>query len=53
MNSFNPELQLKDAESEKKKKKKKLRGFRFVTTLVLQFKNIESGDKRKYDTFYS
>ena len=29
-----------------------LKGFRFVTTLVLEFKRIESDDKRKYDTFY-
>ena len=27
------------------------RGFKFVTTLVLVFKNIESEDKTKYDTF--
>ena len=30
-----------------------LRGLRFVTTLVLVFKNIESEDKTKHDNFYS
>ena len=30
-----------------------LKGFRFVTTLVLVFKKIESEDKTKYDNFYS
>ena len=30
-----------------------LRGFKFVTTLALVFKNIESEDKTKYDNFYS
>ena len=30
-----------------------LRGFKFVTTLVLEFKKVESEDKIKYDTFYS
>ena len=30
-----------------------LKGFKFVTTLVLVFKKIESEDKTKYDTFYS
>ena len=28
-----------------------LRGFKFVTTLVLVLKKIESEDKTKYDTF--
>ena len=31
----------------------KLKGFKFVTTLALVFKKIESEDKTKYDTFYS
>ena len=31
----------------------KLKGFKFVATLVLVFKKIESGDKAKYDNFYS
>ena len=30
-----------------------LKGFRFVTTLVLVFKKIESEDKTNYDNFYS
>ena len=30
-----------------------LKGFQFVTTLVLVFKKIESEDKTKYDNFYS
>ena len=29
-----------------------LRGFKFVTTLVLVFKKIESDDKTKYGTFF-
>ena len=57
MNSFNPELQLKDTESAIKGKLiellSQLRGFKFVTTLVLVFKKIESKDKTKYDNFYS
>ena len=51
MNSFNPELQLKDTESSIKSKLiellTQLRGFKFVTTLVLIFKNIEIKDKNK------
>ena len=57
MNSFNPELQLKDSESAIKSKLiellTQLKGFKFVTTLVLVFKKIESEDKAKHDTFYS
>ena len=30
-----------------------LKGFKFVTTLVLAFKKIESKNKTKYDNFYS
>ena len=30
-----------------------LRGFKFVTTLVLVFKKIESKDKIKHDNYYS
>ena len=56
LNSFDPELQLKDTESTIKNKQKKLlselRGFKFVTTLVLVLKKIESEDKTKYDRFY-
>ena len=57
LNSFNPELQLKDTESPIKNKLKKLfselRGFKFVIILVLVFKKIESKDKTKFDNFYS
>ena len=57
LNSFNPELQLKDTESAIKNKLIELlsesRGFRFMTTLVLVLKKIESEDKTKYDNFYS
>ena len=51
LNSFVPELQLKDAESAIKNKLKKLlselRGIKCVATLVLVFKKIESDDKTK------
>ena len=52
--SFNPELQLKDTESAIKGKLivdllAQLKGFKFVTTLVLVIKKIESEDKTKYD----
>ena len=30
-----------------------LKGFKFVTTLVLVFKKMESKDNAKYDNFYS
>ena len=30
-----------------------LRGFKFVSTVVLVFKKVESNDKKKYDNFYS
>ena len=30
-----------------------LKGFKFLTTLVLVFKKIENEDKTSYDTFYS
>ena len=57
MNYFNTEQQLKDGESAIKSKLIELlpevRGFRFVTTLVLVFKKIESEDKTKYDNLYS
>ena len=29
------------------------RRFKFITTLVLEFKKIENDDKTKYETFYS
>ena len=45
LNSFNPKLQLKDTESTITNKPKdlltKLKGFKFVTTLVLEFKKME------------
>ena len=54
LNSLNPELQLKDTEFAIKNKLKKyilyeLRWFKFVTTLVLVFKKIESDDKEEFD----
>ena len=53
LNSFNPELQLKVTESTIKSKLigllTQLKGFKFVTTLVLMFKNRESKDKTKYE----
>ena len=58
MNSFNPELQLKKSTEPAIKNKLKellaeLRGFKFVTTLVI-VKKIESDDATtKYSTFYS
>ena len=55
LNSFNPELQLKDTESAIKSKLidllTQLKGFKFVTTLVLVFKKIESEGKTKNDNF--
>ena len=36
-----------------KKLLSELKGFKFLTTLVLLFKNIESEGKTKYHTFYS
>ena len=57
LNSFSPELQHKDTGSVINSKLlnllAQLRGLRFVTTLVLVFKNIESEDKTKHDNFYS
>ena len=51
LNFFNPELQIKDTESAIKSKLidflSKLKGFKFVTTLVLVFKKIESENKTK------
>ena len=51
LNSFNPELQLKD--NKLIDLLNELKGFKFMTTLVLVFKKKESDDKRKYHTFYS
>ena len=57
LNSFHPQLKLKDTESAIKNKLKnflsELRGFKFVTTLVLEFKKIEKDNETKYSTFYS
>ena len=57
LNSFNAGLQLKDNESAIKNKLidflTELKGFRFVTTLTLEFTRIESDDKTKYDTLRS
>ena len=55
LNSFIPELQLKNTESAIKNKLidllSELRGFKFVKTLVLVFKKIESNDETKYSSF--
>ena len=57
MNTFNPELQIKDTKSAIKNELiyllTELKSFKFVTTLVLEFKNIVRDDKTKYNTFYS
>ena len=57
LNFFNPELQLKHPESAIKSKLMELliqlKGFKFVTTLVLVFKKIEREDKTKFENFYS
>ena len=49
LDSFNPKLQLKDTESSIENKLidllAELRGFKFVATLVLEFKKIQSNDK--------
>ena len=57
LNSFNYELQLVDIEPATKSNPIhllfQLKDFKFVTTLVLVFKYIESEDKTKYDISYS
>ena len=57
MNSLNPELQLKDTESIIKNELvdllTELKGFKFLTTLVLEFRKIQSDNKTQYSTFYS
>ena len=54
---INHELQLKDTESAIKNilidSLSELRGFTFVTTLVLEFMKIEGDDETTYSTFYS
>ena len=56
LSSFNLELQLKEFEFAVKNKLinflTKLKGFKFVTALVLEFKKIKCDDKTKCDTFY-
>ena len=55
-NSFNAELQFKDSKFVIRNKLidsfTELRGFKFVTALVLEFKKIENDNKTKYSTFY-
>ena len=55
MDSFNPELQRKDTESAIKceiaELLTQLRGFKFVTALVLVFKKVESKDKKSMTIF--
>ena len=55
LNSFNPEQQVIDIESTIRNKLidllTELRGFKFVATLVKEFKKIESDDAEKYSTF--
>ena len=57
MNSFNPELKLKDTKSAIRNKLidllTKLKGFKFVMTLVIELKKTESDDATKYTTFSS
>ena len=57
LNLFHPELQLKDTEPTRKSKLiellTQLRGFKFVTALVLVLKKIKSEEKTEYDNFYS
>ena len=57
LNSFSSELQLKNIKSAIRRKLIKLltqlKGFKFVTTLVLVFKKIETEDKSRFDSFYS
>ena len=52
INYFNPELQTKDTESAIKNKLErlltKLKGFKFVRTLVLVVKKIKNDDKAKF-----
>ena len=54
MNSFNSELQLKDTEfAIRHELVNLLKGFKFMTTLVLEFKKIKKDDKTKFNSFYS
>ena len=55
LNSFNPELQIKDAESAIRSNLielfTQLKGFKFVTTLVLAFKNMKAKIKQSMTIF--
>ena len=57
LDSFNPELQIKDTESAIKSELIDLliqfKVFKFMTILLLELKKIWSDDKTKYDKFYS
>ena len=57
LDSFNPELQIKDTESAIKSELIdlliQLKVFKFMTILLLELKKIGSDDKTKYDKFYS
>ena len=57
LNSFNPELKLKDTESAIKNTLTDLlsewKGFKFVATLVLEFKKVPIDNKTPHSTFYS
>ena len=56
LNSFNPKLQVKDTESVIKSNLidllTQLKDFKFVTTLYLVFKKIESEDQTKYEILF-
>ena len=55
MNSFYPQLQLKDIDSAVKNKLKdlltELKGFKFVATLFLELEKIQRDDETLYRTF--
>ena len=57
LNSFNPEIQLKDTQSAVENKiinvLPEFRGFKFETTLVLVFKKNKNDNETKYTIFYS
>ena len=56
LNSFSPELQIKDESVIKSKLIElltQLKGFKFVSTLFLVSKKIDSEDKTKFDNVYS
>ena len=56
LNSFNPELQLKDTEPAIKSKLiellTQLKSFKLVKTLFIVFRKIERQEKTKYGSFY-